>query len=458
MPRPTSFPQYGNVPAKPALDNLARLLNVGLFDTQYIDAKSAAGLLAAGMKAYSESVDDSRWQTSSILSRVFNPAARINLIAAALFDLICNAEYIHGRVTNRSWIYCNRSRDNGSSEPYAYFSFLKQCPRCCQDRGLDPRLSGAQHKPSSHHIGEITTTATALILALICKSSSNPLEIGVIGKQSHDVDAVGWAPDLLVLFEVKASPLLTYPVRTRLSATYTEDTDDGPRQLVQHKLIDVDYQARELGLYLANVDVDIPLGRASGPTWPYPELRNYIRDPQGLLTYFEAWADVFLGYSIPKVQRRGREVVLGYLANGWGDEIDSNKTKAGLGRTDDIKKGTYQLLKFGAYYRDGSPQLPIRGALVTNLDPLFMYADYLEKLIDARWAPAHKFSRVPERPDHQQVPERELYYLYDAVLAFNRPTINDPVLERCFDFQAMEASLHSGELDVLLNGWEALLP
>jgi hypothetical protein len=458
MPRPASFPQYGNVPAKPALDDLARLLNVGLFDTEYIDAKSAAGLLAAGMKAYRAGFHDQRWQTSPILSRVVESSAGINLVCAALFDLICNAEYVHGRVTNRSWIYCNRCRDNGAPEPYAYFSFLKQCPRCCQDRGLDPRLSGAQHKPSSHHIGEITTTASALLLALICKSAPKPLEVGVIGKQSHNVDAVGWASDLLVLFEVKASPLVTYPVRTKLAAPYTDDTGEGPRELAQHKLIDVAYQTHELGLYLGNLDREIPLGRVSGPTWPYPELRNFIRDPQGLLTYFEAWAEVFLGYSVPKTERQGRDVVLGYLANGWGDEIDSNKTKAGLGRTDDIKKGTYQLLKFGAYYRDGSPQLPIRGTLLANLDPLFMYADYMGKLIDARWAPARKFSQVPERPDHHQIPEKDLYYLYDAVLAFNRPAINDPLLAKCFDFGALEATLFAGGLDPLLGTWESLLP
>jgi hypothetical protein len=457
MPKPHTFPKYGNVPAKPALDNLVRLMNIGLFETQYTDAKSSAGLLAAGMKAYRQGINDPRWQTSSILSRVSDPAVRINLICAALFDLMCNAEYVHGRVTNRSWIYCNRCRDNGTSEPFAYFSFLKQCPRCCQDKGLDARLSGAQHKPSSHHIGEITTAATALILALICKCAPKQLEIGIIGKQNHDVDAVGWASDLLVLFEVKASPLVTYPVRTRLAAPYTEDTEDGPRELAQHKLIDVDYQAHELGLYLSNLDQEIPLGKVSGPTWPYPELRDFIRNPQGLLTYFEAWAEVFLGYCVPKVQRRKRDITLGYLANGWGDEIDSNKTKAGLGRTDDIKKGTYQLLKFGAYYRDGSPELPIRGTLVTNLDPLFMYADYMEKLLDARWAPARKFSPVPERPDHQQVSEKDLYYLYDAVLSFNRPAINDPVLARCFDFGALDTALGGSRLDALLDEWEALL-
>jgi hypothetical protein len=458
MPRPKTFPHYGDVPAKPALDNLARLLNDGMFDTQYIDAKSAAGLVAAGMKAYRQGVNDPRWQSSAILSRVVDPATQINLVCAALFDLVCNAEYVHGRVTNRSWIYCNRARDGGADVPYAYYSFLKQCPKCCQDRGLDSRLSGAQHKPSSHHIGEITTTATALLLTLICKCAPKPLEIGVIGKQSHDVDAVGWASDLMVLFEVKASPLVTFPVRTRLASPYTEDADDGPRELAQHKLIDVDYQAHDLSLYLANLDQDIPLGRVSSPAWPYPEIRNFIRDPQGLLTYFESWAEIFLGYSVPKVARRGRDVTLGYLANGWGDEIDSNKTKAGLGRTDDIKKGTYQLLKFGAYYRDGSPLLPIRGTLVTNLDPLFMHADYLEKLLDARWAPARKFSQVPERPDHQQVLEKDLFYLYDAVLAFNRPAINDPVLARCFDFGALDTALRAGGLDPLLNQWEALLP
>lgn len=458
MSKPADFPSYGDVPAKPALDDLARLLNAGLFDTQYIDARSAAGLLAVGMKAYRQGISNPRWKTSLILSRVSDAETRVKLICAALFDLICNVEYIHGRVTNRSWIYCNRVRDGSAPEQYAYYSFLKQCPQCCQDRNLDPRLSGAQHKPSSHHIGEITTTATALLLKLICKSSPKPLNIGVIGKQNHDVDAVGWASDLLVLFEVKASPLVTYPVRTRLTAPFTEDSDDGPRELAQHKLIDVAYQTHELSLYLANLDLDIPLGRVNGPAWPYPQIRDFIREPQEFLTYFESWAEIFLGYSVPKTERQGRDVTLGYLANGWGDEIDSNKTKAGLGRTDDIKKGTYQLLKFGAYYRDGSPQLPIRGTLLTNLDPLFMRANYMEKLLDARWAPANKFGHVPERPDYQQIPEKDLFYLYDAVLAFNRPVINDPLLTQCFDFAALDTKLGAGDLDSLLDEWEALLP
>jgi hypothetical protein len=315
-------------------------------------------------------------------------------------------------------------------------------------------LEGAQHKPSSHHIGEITTTATVLFLTLLGRAGPNPLTVGVIGKQSHDVDAIAWRDDLLVLFEIKASPLVTYPIRVELQEPFTQPGDDGPEEIGQHKLIDLEYRAHEVSLYLANTGVDLPLGRPDSSKWPYPQLTEHMRDPERLLDYIEAWSEVFLGYSIPKTQRTGRAEVLGYIANGWGDEIDSNKTKAGLGRTDDIKKGTYQLLKFGAYYRDGSPNLAIRGALTANLDPLFMYQDYMAKLMDARWAPASHFLQSPSRPDWKEIREQDLFHIYDTLIAFNRPVVNDDKLRDCFDFRLAEAGLASGRFDDLLATWD----
>jgi hypothetical protein len=448
------FPQYGACSAKPYIEELKRLLSPNIFTTQYIDAQAAGSLVAHGLKTYRNSLANPRWVTSPTLAEFVKSHGRFNLVCAALFDLACNAEYIHGRVVNKNWIYCNRHRDEPGHDIHAYYSYLKQCPKCCQDRGLDPRLSGAQHKPSSHHIGEITTTAAALFMTLLGAASPKPLQVGVISKQSHDVDALAWRDDLLVLFEIKASPLVTYPLRVTMLGPFTDDAPEGPVEVPQHKLIDVEFKLHEVSLYLANSDKEIPLGKgANHPRWPYTELEAHIDQADGLLDYLEAWGEVFLAYSVPKTLRRGRQVVLGYLANGWGDEIDSNKTKAGLGRTDDIKKGTYQLLKFGAYYRDGSPNLPIRGALVANLDPVFMFKDYMEKLIDARWAPAHKFQPASGRPDYQEILDRNLYYIYDAVVAFNRPVINDCDLAGCFDFEATEAALLAGQLDHLLNSW-----
>ena len=456
MLTPLPFPAYKPCEAERRIDDLVRLLNPSIFRTQYMDARAGGRLVAVGLRSFAASLTSARWAESPILASVALPEARMNLVSAALFDLVCNAEYIHGRVTNTNWIYCNRHRppQPAPHAPYAYFSFLKQCPMCCQDRGLESRLTGAQHKPSSHHIGEITTTAIAYFLALMGAANPRPLSVGTISKQSHDVDAMAWREDVLVLFEIKASPLVTYPLRAALDHPYLVDGEDGPVELSQHKLINVDFQSRDLKLFLANVGVDIPLGRPEGAGWPYEPITNYIANADGLLDYLEAWAEIFQAYSIPKTARRGRDIALGYLANGWGDEIDSNKTKAGLGRTDDIKKGTYQLLKFGAYYRNVSPILPIRGALVANLDPLFMFDAYMRKLADARWAPASQF-RPSVREGVTEIDEADLYYIYDTVIAFNRPIYNDPLSRSLFNFQDMEAALLNGGLDSLLDDWAA---
>lgn len=453
MPTTTTYPVYGNCPAKPHLDDLFRLVSPDFFTTSYIDARSAAALVVAGLRTYRNCRDDPRWNTNPILTRLCDGHGRLNMVAAGLFDLICNAEYLHGRLTNRSWIYCNRNRESASPSIYAYYSFLKQCPVCCQDRGLEPRIHGAQHKPTSHHIGEITTVATALFLRLLAKSAHDPLEVGIISKQSHNVDAVAWRSDLLVLFEIKASPLITYPARVRLGTAFTEQGDERPSEIRQHNLIDVDFRHHDISLFLANTARDIPLGPPDGAQWPYPSLVRFLSTTDGLLSYIESWGEVFLAYRIPKTQRVGKSVATAYLANGWGDEIDSNKTKGGLGRTDDIKKGTYQLLKFAAYYRQGSPSLPIRSALTSNLDPLFLYDEYLEKLVDGRWAPADRFRASAGAPDFMEIPDDDLFYIYDAILAFNRPMINDSYLRACFDFSLFEEALVAGRLDSILDEW-----
>lgn len=455
MPPPVDFPRYGECAAREKLDDLKRLVRSDLFDClQYIDGRSAAGLIAAGLRAYAKSVDSqSLWMTTPTLARLFTAPERFNLVCAALFDLVCNTEYLHGRVTNEKWIYCNRHRD-GSGAPEAYFCFLKQCPRCCLDLGLESRLSGAQHKPSSHHIGELTSTTMAMFLWLLGRTGSSPSRVGLVAKQSHDVDAVAWRSDLLMLFEIKASPLVTFPLRARLERPFSAEGPDGTRvEFPQHKLVDIDFGAYSLDLYLPHLDASIPLGRPSGESWPYPSVQQEVSSPEGFLRYFGAWAEIFSAYRVPKTLRVGRDVSLAYLANGWGDEIDSNKTKPGLGRTDDIKKGTYQLIKYGAYYRAGSPTLPVRAALVANLDPLFMFDEYMAKMLDIRWAPANRFERVSEMPDRLFIRDADLYYLYDSVLAFNAPVVNDPALHGGFDFQRLEAALCAGRLEMELSAW-----
>jgi hypothetical protein len=449
------FPVYGNDESKRKLDNLKRLIQWDIFSTHYINTHASAALIKAALTSYRESLSTpERWDQYPNLAQIKSSDMRLNLVFSFLFDLACNAEYLHGRLTSSNWIYCSAHSTSEKPSHEAYFSFLKQCPACCLTKGLESRLAGAQHKPSSHHIGEITTTIITLLLSLVAKSNSKELHVRPISKQSHDVDAVAFRDDLLVLFEIKASPMLTCPVKADLAGAMLTDSENGPIPIKEHSLINIDFNQYPLNLYIPNADLSIPLGHATETNWPYPALNTWIHSSDNFLKIFSAWIEIYNAYSTPKTRRVGRSISLAYLANGWGDEIDSNKTKPGLGRTDDIKKGTYQLLKYGAYYRDGAGTLPVRSALVANLDPLFMYEEYISRLYDVRWAKQRHFERSEEDNSVLKIKEDNLFFLYEGILAFNDPRINDPLLRECFNFKRTDEALLQGNLDILMNSWE----
>jgi hypothetical protein len=454
-----SFPNYEASAAKDKIAELVRLKDSTLRGgTQYTDAAQASRLFAALLRAYRGSLNDKRWKSDPLLARTVVEERRFGLALAAIFDLIVNIEYYRGRVTTSNWIYCRRN-DCPERPRLGFYSALKQCPRCCLDRGLEPRMAKAQHKPSSHHIGEITTTVCSLLLKVLAGAHGRPLEIAAITKQSHDVDAVGYRDDLLVLFEMKASPMVTFPLACVFPKPLLKDetTDEGKTggrvEYEQHSLVDVPVDGtRDFFLYVPHRKLSIPMGNGSSTSWPYSEAIKYFRKPGHFLDFLSAWLDLYYAYAVPKKTRDKREMALSYLVNGWGDEIDSNKTKPGLGRTDDIKKGTYQLLKFGAHYRDPAAPFSVRTALVANLDPLFMREEFLDKLETIRWGQAADFN---EEGAHYTIPAGRLHFLYEAIVALNRQTLNDPLLAEIFALDAADAALANGRLDSLLAELEA---
>ncbi len=143
-----TFPNYSDSSARKKIADLVRLMDRSLTNTQYIDGRRASSLLGALFRSYQDAVRTNALD-DELLRKAQADGSLFRLVLAAGFDLVTNAEYLHGRVANSNWIYCHRDGE----QPRAYYSFLKQCPRCCLDRGLEKRLSGAQHKPTSHHIG-----------------------------------------------------------------------------------------------------------------------------------------------------------------------------------------------------------------------------------------------------------------------------------------------------------------
>ena len=448
MSRLPGFPDFSSLRTQDKITDLVRLAEVDLTKNEYVFGKGIAQVLGTLFGRYRGDTASAEWAADPFIAPTLASGKAFHLFLAAAFDLAANMEYAHGRLVNSKWIYCHR---HGEARPTAYYSFLKQCPRCCLDMGLESRLSGAQHKPSSHHIGEITTTITALLLKLIAKGNQSCLSIATITKQSHDVDAIGYCENLIALFEIKASPMVTFPFSFQLPSPLVEEGQDGPTEYRQHQLIDVVADFTNLGMFLPHRGVTVPLSRQAGDhQWPFEAALRAFADPHWVRTYFSAWLELFYAYSVAKVQRTAVQQRLTYLVNGWGDEIDSNKTKPGLGRTDDIKKGTYQLLKFGAYYNDEEADLKVRGVLVANLDPLFLKQAYFNGLKGIRWGLEDRFH---EDEHEYRISKSHLHYLYSAVIAFNEPVINDAVLQDAFDMECAEQALLTGKLDGLLDEW-----
>jgi hypothetical protein len=445
------FPDFADSAARKKIADLRRLMDRSLTNTPHVKGRRASQLLGVLLASYRDAITGRLYENDDTLSTAYVQGDLFRLTLAAAFDVICNAEYIRGRVVNSKWIYCHR--DDGN--PKIYYSFLKQCPRCCLDKGLETRLSGAQHKPPSHHIGEITTVTTSLLLQFITAALDQPLEIATITKQSHDVDAIGFRDDLLVLFEIKSSPMVTFPLVANLNEPLLTDNEDGIREYGQHELVDMTSADSPVGITIPHRGWEIPLGARRVGEWPYDQLIAFFSVEGNFMRYLSAWIELYNAYKVPKRSRTGRVRALAYLVNGWGDEIDSNKTKPGLGRTDDIKKGTYQLLKFGAYYRDDSSRLKVRSALVANLDPLFLRGDYVDGLVDVRWALGRDF--VHENGEYR-IAEEFLRYLYDGIITFNQPTLNDPLVASLFDLDAVNSTLIAGQLDRFLQAWQNIGP
>jgi hypothetical protein len=486
------------IPAPPyaTSDKLKKLFELATTDvafSQYFDGNAAKVLIAEMVSSFRNSLQSERWNEDPILREVAKRGEQLGLFLSCAFDVVSNAEYCHGskpvekakkgkakgasagasrggRLTNSNWIYCSSEKAGiaASFPARVFYSFLKQCPHCSFYHGLESRLSGAQHKPSSHHIGEITTSLMAMLLQVLIEGAAQSLSVAVIDDQNHDVDAMLFSDEMCVLLETKASSLVTFPIGCDLPMPLQREVDGEVVEYDQHSLVDFLFADKDLYLYVPHAPEGkdrIPLGMVDGENWPYPPLVAHFSDPDRLLDFLSSWIELYRAFAVPKTERTGRNVKLGYLTNGWGDEIDSNKTKPGLGRTDDLKKGTYQMLKYGAYYKEEAGPSVLFSALLANMDPVNFWKEYLSKLIDVRWTRQgnlHDISAVSDAAGISGIGDKvwavgdeHLFYLYESIVAFNHIRVNEPRLVELFSLDVAFGRLEGGKLDSLLASWRS---
>jgi len=398
-----------------------------------------------------------------------SPARTMGYILGAISDLCFNMEYVR-RITDARWSYCNEA-----SSPRVYYPYLGVCPHCVlklakpTDAALGPKVGVSDeervnraryfgNKIESHHVGRIGERVIVYLLDVLTKSCRPNAKSLIIFDDQHDVDAAFFFDGVGILAQIKASPLILLPVVAKLHMEMTEGVDEAtslPRKKKSHLAFTGFPSAEhELHFYFSIDDSTLSLGHRGGAHWPYRPLIDQLTE-ENVFKIIENWFSIYLAFAVPKRGREGDNIKLAYLTSGWGAPIDDNKAKAGLARSDNMMKGTYASLKYGAYYVQECARGTLKTALVANIDPVHQYADYLEKLEDIRWGHEKDFSpsQTPDGKDAYTIAASNLTNLFDSVFTFNRQIVNDKTLGDVWNLDLFYSKLKSSQLVEFVSKW-----
>ena len=233
---------------------------------------------------------------------------------------------------------------------------------------------------------------------------------------------------MIALIEIKSSPLVIYPLAIKLSQPMTEvyQEEVGPEPKHNHSAATVSLDIQEVSLYIPNVDLYISLGKHRTTNWPYPELAQFVSDPKNVATIIATWKDFYDIYAGRR--QRGSIDNRRWLMCGCGSPIDDSKNAPGMDRTDDLKKGTYQVLKFGAYYKEKCIRRKIRAVLTSNLLALHGFDRYLAEVQDVVWTKdkySIKLEDNLEFSDLVAFHSANIFNLYDALICLTRSIYRD---------------------------------
>lgn len=362
---------------------------------------------------------------------------------AAAFDLIVAAHY-YGNVANRGWLYC------GPREPMILYPYTNTCPRCALKNKF---YFHKANKPRSGSIGAVTSSYLCLCFKWFFKHSQNPQVEIYFGHEPVDVIFMDRQQKSCLLAEIKASPLVTFPLASQ-SERLTEESDAGRRATDAHQEVTIAQMANaELNMLLPHGSGDyrlVKLGKRSDEgdsTWAARKIASLCQTESFFGPYFIAWSEAFKKYAGEATQDGSY-----WLTNSCGapspmpshwprrsyasgyETISDNKTSVGMDRTDDIKKGTYQVLKIGSIAKFPKPVgWHVSIGLVSNIHAVQHYSDYLASISDVMWTKTGNrvYDSVSELPS-----ETSLTNLFDGIISFTSYQLRDGWLENIFSLKS----------------------
>jgi len=331
----------------------------------------------------------------------FSDSKARNLGFSALFDFCVNLGYIYGLQKEqefRGGVYC---------ENKVVFPFVKICPVCSAQKKEVVFLEKGSKKPESAVIGKIGEATLTGILDAYFNYLGNGFRAFLIRDTAEKkVDLVITDFKVVCLGEIKAKPLVSYPLCLELS-----ELNEKKHQLVDVKSNDVTRSY----LFIPHINEYFDLGKTTDNDWPFGAALKIVSDKKNVAKIITAWQQIFDEYA--KTDDDAAFNWIRFLAFGGGaykkNNIDDSKNRPGLDRTDDIKKGTYQVLRYGANYAIKCKEGNVKCVLVGNTYGETHRA-YFEDIIKIRWT----------------IDGTKTYNLFDAVIGLTDNRFNDEYLKK----------------------------
>jgi len=361
-----------------------------------------------------------------VQSKAVQDAESLAVALGAIFDWCLSLLYAE-KTANTGWLYCPDAL-------MSFYPYIKSCPRC----GRLENESISVHKPASDAIGRYTTLCLGAILSEICHVCQNGFEVRILPTSRGDVDMLIFDATTVVLCEVKSSPLHLLPLCVRYQRPLETAEGDNIAAIATHAVITVDdLENRDLYLYLVGGDpIPVRLIREDSARYlSVKESRNLDRLCEILKTVRDTWARMYAGYA-SRWKENGH---LRWFTCGCGSGVDDSKNAPGLDRTDDIKKGVYQMLKVAEKYGRGCRERRVRVALLSNMHPVAHYDEYLKGFEDALWT---RESDIQGRTGQTvSVDSDDLLPFYDMLFTLTQSWFRDERLKQAFSVETLFRAL-----------------
>jgi len=241
--------------------------------------------------------------------------------------------------------------------------------------------------------------------------------------------------ELIAFVEVKAKPLVAYPLVLQL-----KDEPEAPLPSHSWSVIhpsQCDSASILLGATNQQLPVQLP-SAANAITWPLNDLAQLAASATTVHQLCENWFkqansyEASFGSESPNI--RWHRFGCGNFSTDEGEgrvekRVANTKELPGLDRTDDIKKGAAQVLKYSRL-KFKCKNHALKSVLLGNTHALTHHEDYVEPLLHLKVLSAAPADLLPDSSS-------PTVWIFDAMIGLKRNHFNDEALSHLLNFERM---------------------